>query len=318
MLGVDFVGQGSVVPPAGTRGYRFDNTVGMIVADAVLRRTPNATPAAVLPPSNAGDVQKPPGATITGAVRPTQGDGPSREERPIVVQVHLAKAKEPPPASPAVASKAPPAGAPKVTPVSKKLTLLHLLQYDIVYQLKSAADTLRRILVQSKLVGLPTPTTSVLLRALCKNVRRIIRGVNIVMQLVESVPRGGVAEKGEGREAVAVPPIPLPIPPKRSVAEFLQFEVLYQLQGVAQQAAMILEDRARHLDFPLATLPEQHQKVFTTTARETQKLSRNINVCVQAALDGALERQLRTATASSSSSNSSRLSSSSPKRPSLA
>jgi hypothetical protein len=175
--------------------------------------------------------------------------------------------------------------------VATKRTLLYLLQYKVCYQVKSCCDNLVAVLKRehARLNTPPAAVAKVAFRRLVKAVHRILRDLNIAVQLASQL-------HGSGAAFATMDPVPannLPTAAKGSVAELLQFDVLYQLQGAAAQAAHVIAHDRDRLEIPIATLAEQHAAVFRRLPNEVNQLTRNVNVIVQATVDGALEAYVK-------------------------
>ena len=165
--------------------------------------------------------------------------------------------------------------------VAKRHTLLHVLHYDIHCQLSSICDHVLSILKRdcTKLEQVAVPKGNSLIQNVEKTVTSIVRSINIVVQLIrDMVP--------EATSSSATRPNKLSTPKQDSMAQFLQFEVLYQLQSLANLLHDLVVGAREQLEMPLSSFHRQHQKVFRTLAKEVGGMSRLVNIIAQAAADG--------------------------------
>lgn len=321
-------------PARSYANYIIGNAVGEVVGYAemscrVLALEMPASPAHARPaPVLAHPPAQPPvvAAAATPTSPPAPSMGPSSASRvtaasaeqgkPYIVRVVVGESDRGPrrsgqPAQPHPGSASAPGDGPRHLPANtaEKGSLLHLLQYDVAYQLQSLSETVAAVLQREHDVLNRTPlraadsgdaaagvSTATLTRSIDHHVAAIVKLANIILQvanqLVDSSP--APARVGTSRELTELarqrrnPVNKLPAPGEGSVAHYLQYEVLYQLQCLGTNLSYVTLAYRTALDTPLASLPAQHVEYCDELGREIQHLTKRLNILVQSSVDGTL------------------------------
>ncbi|TPP47983.1 hypothetical protein CGC20_14985 [Leishmania donovani] len=189
---------------------------------------------------------------------------------------------------------------------AEKSSLLHLLQYDVAYQLQSLSETVAAALHREHDVLTRTPlkgpdksgavSTSRLTKSIDNHVASIVRVANIILQVANQLVDNSPAPPriGTSREVKDMirqwrnPVNKLPLPAEGSVGHYLQYDVLYQLQCLGTNLAYMIVAYRAALDTPLSSIPAQHVEYCDELGHEIQHLTKHINILVQSSVDGTL------------------------------
>ncbi|KAG5491233.1 hypothetical protein JIQ42_01130 [Leishmania sp. Namibia] len=197
---------------------------------------------------------------------------------------------------------------PRRMPVNtaEKGSLLHLLQYDVAYQLQSLSETVAAALHREHDVLTRTPlkgsdksgavSTSRLTESIDHHVASIVRVANIILQvanqLVDNSPAppriGATREVKEMARQRRNPVNKLPLPVEGSVGYYLQYDVLYQLQCLGTNLSYMTVAYRAALDIPLSSIPAQHVEYCNELGHAIQHLTKHLNILVQSSVDGTL------------------------------
>ncbi|KAG5466389.1 hypothetical protein LSCM4_01539 [Leishmania orientalis] len=197
---------------------------------------------------------------------------------------------------------------PRRMPVNtaEKGSLLHLLQYDVAYQLQSLSETVAAALHREHDVLTRTPlkgsdksgavSTSRLTESIDHHVTSIVRVANIILQvanqLVDNSPAppriGATREVKEMSRQRRNPVNKLPLPAEGSVGHYLQYDVLYQLQCLGTNLSYMTVAYRAALDIPLSSIPAQHVEYCNELGHAIQHLTKHLNILVQSSVDGTL------------------------------
>ncbi|EKF31731.1 hypothetical protein MOQ_004427 [Trypanosoma cruzi marinkellei] len=174
---------------------------------------------------------------------------------------------------------------------SRKKTLLHILQYDVACQIQSNCEmlyaTLRREFTPLDAVNVNAKTKPVTEKADCV-VQRILQSANVVIQIANQLAESSGQEhtstpvEDHGRRQ---PVNNLPLPREGSVAHFLTYQVLFQLQCLGMNLHHITTLYRRAMDVRLSTLHSQHLKFIKKLCLDVQELTKCINIIVQSTID---------------------------------
>lgn len=185
-------------------------------------------------------------------------------------------------------------------------SFLYTLQYDVAYQLQSTSEFLATTLRHdgSRLgAAALTDKGKLLMSKIDHCVERIVRLSNIILQvanqLIEDNPAPGQTgttrdlplskeEKESAAHLKRNPVNKLPTPRESSVAHFLTYNVLFQLQCIGSNLYYITAVYHDALEVSMAAIPKQHAEFCAGLAGEVQQLTRQVNIMIQSALDGKL------------------------------
>ncbi|ORC92113.1 uncharacterized protein TM35_000043270, partial [Trypanosoma theileri] len=206
---------------------------------------------------------------------------------------------------------------------AKKKTLLYILQYDVAYQIQSNCGTLYATL-KREFTPLNAVTVNEKSKPMIDKVDNLVQGIsklaNIALQLANQLAESA----GESYTNVSSdektrrnPVNKLPIPREGSVAHFLMYQVLFQLQCLGTSLCYVTAVYHQPLEVQISSLHHQHVKFIKKLAVEVQELTKYINIIVQSTIDGTFgsnkvlsSRSTSTYSSSFSSSSSSNSSSS--------
>lgn len=179
----------------------------------------------------------------------------------------------------------------------EKRTLLSLLRYDVVYQLKSTSETLASTLKREEDLLSTTPCTKSahgILKLIDQRVLRVLKITNIVLQMTNRLsaePTHGTARDvtAEVQQRFYRNPINnIKTPIERSVGYYLMYNVLFQLQCVMTHLSYLLEAYERELDIPLELTDRSTITYCIDFERHAHGLMKYCNILVQSAVDGRL------------------------------
>ncbi|KAG5466930.1 hypothetical protein LSCM1_01107 [Leishmania martiniquensis] len=189
---------------------------------------------------------------------------------------------------------------------AEKGSLLHLLQYDVAYQLQSLSETVAAALHREHDVLTRTPlkgpdkssavSTSKLAESINHHVANIVKVANIVLQVANQLvdnspapPRIGTSRQVKDMARQRRNPVnKLPVPAEGSVGHFLQYDVLYQLQCLGTNLSYMTIAYRAALDIPLSSIPAQHIEYCNELGHAIQHLTKHIHILVQSSVDGIL------------------------------
>nr|CAJ2480575.1 unnamed protein product [Leishmania braziliensis] len=189
---------------------------------------------------------------------------------------------------------------------AEKGSLLHLLQYDVAYQLQSLSETVAAALHREHDVLTRTPlkgpdksdalSTSRLTKSIDDHVASIVKVANIVLQVVNQLVDNSPAPPRIGASRVVNdmarqmrnPVNKLPLPAEGSIGHYLQYDVLYQLQCLGTNLSYMTVAYRAVLDTPLSSIPVQHVAYCDELGHEIQHLTKQISILVQSCVDGTL------------------------------
>ncbi|RNF26636.1 uncharacterized protein Tco025E_01428, partial [Trypanosoma conorhini] len=182
-------------------------------------------------------------------------------------------------------------GRRRSTSPAKKKTLLHVLQYDVAYQIQSNCGTLyatlKREFAPLDAVAVNEKSKPMTDKLDCV-VQRILKSANIVIQLANQIAESSGTDytdasvEGNGRRN---PVNKLPLPREGSVAHFLTYNVLFQLQCLGTSLCHLTSAYRQPLKVRLSTLHRQHLKYIKHLCVEIQELTKCINIIVQSTID---------------------------------
>ncbi|PBJ73244.1 hypothetical protein BCY84_14116 [Trypanosoma cruzi cruzi] len=174
---------------------------------------------------------------------------------------------------------------------AKKKTLLYILEYEVACQIQSNCKmlyaTLRREFTPLDAVNVNAKTKPMTEKADCV-VQRILQSANVVIQLADQLAESSGQEhtstpvEAHGRRQ---PVNELPLPREGSVAHFLTYQVLFQLQCLGMNLHHVTTLYCRALDVRVSTLHSQHVKFIKRLCADVQELTKCINIIVQSTID---------------------------------
>lgn len=185
-------------------------------------------------------------------------------------------------------------------------SLLYVLQYDVAYQLQSLSETTAAVLQREHPLLSSTPLRSEgnvggvgvarLTKSIDRSVAQMMKLANIVLQvanqLIDSSPApprtGSSREIKEMAQQKRNPVNKLPTPAANSVGHYLQYDVLYQLQCLGTNLSYVTLAYRDALDAPLSAIPQQHADFCASLGSEVQRLTKLLNILIQASVDGTL------------------------------
>ncbi|RNF07922.1 hypothetical protein TraAM80_03070, partial [Trypanosoma rangeli] len=173
----------------------------------------------------------------------------------------------------------------------KKKTFFHVLQYGVAYQIQSNCGTLyatlKREFTLLDAVAVDEKSKPITDKLDCV-VQQILKSANIVIQLANQLAESSgmdytsaSVEDSSRRNPVNK----LPIPREGSVAHFLMYHVLFQLQCLGTNLCHLTTAYRQPLEVRLSTLHRQHVKYIKYLCIEVQELTTRINIIVQSTID---------------------------------
>ncbi|KAG5492769.1 hypothetical protein JKF63_01349 [Porcisia hertigi] len=185
-------------------------------------------------------------------------------------------------------------------------TLLHLLQYDVAYQLQSLSETVAAALQREHDVLTRIPLkgsdrsgsvrTAKLTKSIDQHVASIVRLANIILQVANQLvdnspapPHTGTSRKLKDMAQQKRNPVnKLPLPANGSVGHYLMYDVLYQLQCLGTNLSYMTVAYRVALDTSLSSIPAQHVEYCDALAHDIQHLTKRVNILIQSSIDGTL------------------------------